>query len=280
MAGEPSSSRCAVLALSILLTVAAPALGQSESPPAPTRGAPTGANLAPIEQELQSGDVARVRSALARMQADPSPAHVEALTRFLERGASAAVLQPALELAAHFAKESSSATVAMYLSHRNDDVRLLAASALGKTKGPAAVSALRLALRSSHAALREQAARALGEIGEPAALADLFLALDRGVRGGAEAIGKVCSDQSCLELADRTGKVPFGAMSEALTSVVARTDGRVKSGTKIEVVARIANLRTPQAAALLRSMKAGWPAKGDAAVLHAIDAALETFGGK
>jgi HEAT repeat protein len=128
--------------------------------------------------------------------------------------------------------------------------------------------------------LREQCAHALGEVGDPNAVNDLFLALDRGIAAAAESLGKLCDDAACIKLADRTGRVPFEAMSEALANVVLRTDDRVTSNTKIEVVARVANLRTPQAASLLRGIKAKWPAKGDGAVLHALDAALDTFGGK
>jgi hypothetical protein len=116
-------------------------------------------------------------------------------------------------------------------------------------------------------------------VGDPSAVEDLFVALDRGIAAAAESIGRLCDDSACLKLADRVGKVPFEAMSEALGHVILRTDKRVSTATKVEVVARVANLRTPQAAALLRGVKSRWPEGGDHAAFNALDAALDTFGG-
>jgi HEAT repeat protein len=238
------------------------------------------ARFADIETELSSGQQQQVLTALTRMKAETHPSYVQLLKGLLERGANEPVLTAALGLAAQYAKPELSAAVAGYLQHRKERIRHAAAEALAKTGGPEAASALRLGLRSSDPVLREQCARALGGVADASALSDLFLALDRGIAAAAESIGRLCDDTTCSKLADRTGKVPFQAMSEALSNVVVRTDHGVSSNTKIEVIARVANLRTPQAAALLREIKAKWPSKGDPAVLHALDAAIDTFGGK
>jgi len=232
-----------------------------------------------IERELTSGDPLRVNTALTRMGSETHEAYAELLRTLLLRGGNEPVLIGALELAASYAKPLLSASVGSYLQHRSERVRRAAAKALAETGGPDAVAALRLGLRSNDPVLREESARALGHTGDAAALADLFLALDRGIAAAAQSIGRLCDDTACLKLVDRLGTVPFEAMSEALAQILLRTDKRASSATRVEVVARVANLRTPQAAALLRGVKSKWPDKGDRTVYNALDRALDTFGG-
>lgn len=241
--------------------------------------APSAGRVTEVERELASGDAARVSHALGRMRAEAHPAYASVLRTLLERGGSEPVLSAALELARHYEKPELSAAVASYMQHRGAGVRQSAARALARTGGPPAVTALRLGLRSFDPVLREESARGLGELSDAGAVPDLFVALDRGITAAAESIGRLCDDATCIKLADRLGAVPFEAMSEALAAVVLRTDATVSSQTRVELIARLANLRTPQAAALLRGVRARWPEKGDRAVRDALDSALDTFGG-
>src|SRR5690606_29643782 len=234
-----------------------------------------------ISLALSSGKLEATSTGLLRLRSEPEQGpYLDLLVGARGRGGAEPGVTEALAVAEQWAKPGLSASIAPYLKHRNARLRIAAARALSKTGGPDSVKALRQCLRSSDAALREACAEGLGQLSDPIAVGDLFLALERGLGAAAMAIGRLCDDAGCLKLADRLGKLPFEAMGQGLAEAILRTDARVSSATKVELIARIANLRTPQAAALLRGTKSRFPAKGDRGVAAALESAIDSFGGQ
>jgi HEAT repeat protein len=240
-----------------------------------------GDRLKQITAALESGELEATRTGLVRLRSEQAQGpYLDLLIAALGRGGAEPVVMEALSLAETWAKPELGAAVAPYVKHRNPRVRIAASRALAKTGGADSVKALRSCLRSADAALREACVVSLGQVGDPIAVGDLFLALDRGLAAAALAIGRLCDDAGCQKLGDRLGDVPFEAMGQGIVEVILRTDARVKSATRVELIARVANLRTPQAAHLLRGAKSRFPQKGDRAVSNALDSAIESFGGQ
>lgn len=236
--------------------------------------------FAELDRALSSGDPTQIEQGLLKLQTEHHKAYAALVEKVLTRGGNELVVRSALLQARRFASETSSVVVAPYLSHRLSVIRREAVLTLAATKGPAAVAALKLALRGSDARLREACATALGELADPTAVPDLLVALDRGITAAALSIGKLCGDDACDKLVGRLGKVPFEAMSEGLVEAIVRSDGRVSADTKVSLIASVANLRTPEAKASLRGALSRFPEKGDAKVKSALNSAIESFGAK
>ena len=88
------------------------------------------------------------------------------------------------------------------------ELRRAAVKALLKTKGPAAVKALRHALSDSDPMVRGIAATGLGTLKAKDAVPDLFVALDRKIAEAAASIGQLCAPSECEQLAGKLGRSP------------------------------------------------------------------------
>ncbi len=236
-----------------------------------------------IRKELESRDEPRILAALEKIgQAEQELAltalpHVEALLR---RGSSVQVVTSAFKVAGKLGQQSSSPVVALYVRHRQPELRRAAVEVLVKTKGPAAVSALRQALRSRDPVVRSRAASGLGKLKAPEAVPDLLRSLDHRVDEAAEAIGSLCTKTTCPELTARLGKIPLEVITRGFDALLFRSDQEIPEDLKLEVVHDVQALATPAATQYLISVAKRWPKDANPEVRKALIEAIDANGGK
>lgn len=226
------------------------------------------------KKALESGDEARALGALDEIELSGDRKAAPLVDALLNRGASTKLLLRALGVAGALGQETSSAAIAPYTKHRSAEVRRAAAQSLARTKGPLAVQALRLALRSSDAALRGAAATGLGALGAKDAVADLFSVLPRETPEAAGAIGMLCNGDDCAKFVALLGKLPFETMQSGFLPILLRSDGEVPDALKLKLIEQLRRLATAKANELLTSARSSFPANGNPKVKAAIDAAL------
>lgn len=205
--------------------------------------------------------------------ADAAPLLIE----LLGRGGTQKVLEEALKTAAKLKAASLSAAVAPYVQHRAPDLRHAAVRALLKTKGPAALEALKKGLRSPDALVRGTSATGLGELGAHEALDDLFRAFDHGVAEAGAAIGQLCTPDECEKFAGRTGRVAFDVMVTGFDQILFRSD--IPEDAKIRLVGRLRELGTPEVGKYLGDVGERWPKDWSKKVKQALDSAARAVAG-
>ena len=253
--------------------VALPAAGDKPAKPGPA--APK-LDLGRLKRALETGNEAEKLAALAELAEAPkgsAPAAALLVNDVLARGASAAVLEKALEAEQKLAQPSSSAAVVPYVGHRNAAIRRAATRALAATGGPVAVAALRGLLRGSDPALRRQAASALATLAATEAVPDLFAVLGKDVPEAAGAIGELCKPNDCQKLIDLLGKLPFDVMQTGLEPMLLRPETELPEAFKLELLERLRKLQTQEASAFLRTVLARFPKDGNVRVRAGIEAA-------
>lgn len=257
------------------------ASAQKPEPGAAKKDAKPGAvDVAPAVKKLESGDQEQIRSALddLRIAGPGGAAAGPAVAKVLARGLSLPLTETAIETLADLEAESGSAAIAPYTHHRNLKIRRTAVKALARTKGAAAVPALRHALSDADPVIRGTAASGLGALKAKDAVGDLFVALEHKVNEAAASIGQLCAPEQCDQLASTLGKLPFEVVSGALDQVLFRPE--LSDDAKIKVVGRVRELGTIEANKFLRDVQKRWPANGSKRVRQSIDqAVLATSGG-
>ncbi len=264
-----------------LCSAATPITTASDASAQTKKAAPKPIDAAKIQKELESGSESRILAALELVaQADeggkPAVPHIEKL---LARGTSAPIAVKALEVCGALKQQSSSAPIAPYVKHRVPDVRRAATRALVKTRGPAAISALRKALRSSDAQVRGTAATGLGAMGAKEALPDLFNALDHRVVEAAASIGQLCAPADCRKFAARLGKLQLDVMTSGFDQILFRAPAEMADDHKIEIVGKLRELGTKDAGNYLADVAERWPDNWSKKVKQAIDSAVKASGG-
>ncbi|HEU5073993.1 MAG TPA: HEAT repeat domain-containing protein, partial [Polyangiaceae bacterium] len=168
------------------------------------------------KKNLQSGQESRVIGALEQLKQAPTLGKPLApdVEQLLTKGTTLKITLSALTVLGALGEPSSSGVIAPYVRHRSGPVRLVAANALLKTKGRDAVEALRAALRSSDAEVRDIAARGLGDLKAKEVTPDLFQALDQRVFAAAVSIGKLCDAAECMKFMGQLKKLQL----EVITS--------------------------------------------------------------
>ena len=265
----------AAIAASTPLPAAAQTKGKTEAKAKGKTEAKAKVDTKKVAADLASGDSSRIAAALAELIAAAAAPAVEAL---LAKGSSTELTVKALEAAGALKQSSSSAKVAPYVRHRSESVRRAAAKALVKTKGPAAVSTLRHALRSRDAQVRGVAATGLGTLGAKEALPDLFKALAHSVPEAASSIGQLCEPSDCDKFAALTGKHQFDIMSSGFDQILFRPEKEVSDDQKIKVVGRLRELGTKEAGKYLAEVKGRWPEGWSKRVKQALEAAVKATG--
>jgi HEAT repeat protein len=253
--------------------VAVPALAQ-KAPAPPAQSAKL--DIARLKRALETGTEAEKLGALAELGAAPkaSAGAASALVgELLTRGASASVLEKALEAQQKLAQPSASAAIVPYVRHRNPGLRRAAAQALAATGGPAAVAALRQLLRGSDPSLRRLAASALSGLKADEAVGDLFAVLGKDVPEAAGAIGALCKASDCQKFADLIGKLPFDVMQSGLEPMLLRPDTEIPETQKLDLLERLRKLQTREVSVFLRTVLARFPKDGNVRVRAGIEAA-------
>ena len=231
-------------------------------------------NLERTKKALESGDETRILAALDEIELSGDRKAAPLVEGLLGRGASSKILLRAMGVAGVLGQESSSAALAPYVKHRIPEVRLAAAQSLTRTKGAAAVQALRSALRGSDAALRGTAADGLGTLGAKDAVPDLFVVLPKEVPEAAGAIGTLCIGDDCKKFVALLGKLPFDVMQSGFLPLLLRTGPGVPDPVKFKLIEELRRLATAKANDLLSTALASYPASGNPKIKAALDAAL------
>ena len=246
------------------------------APPAHADKSPAHAslNLESTKKALESGDETRTLAALDEIELSGDHKAAPLVEGLLNRGASSKILLRAMGVAGALGQESSSTALAPYVKHRIPEVRLAAAQSLTRTKGPAAVQALRSALRGSDPALRGTAADGLGTLGAKDAVPDLFVVLPKEVPEAAGAIGTLCSGDDCKKFVALLGKLPFDVMQSGFLPLLLRTGPGVPDAVKFKLIEELRRLATAKANDLLSTALASYPAGGNPKIKAALDAAL------
>ena len=274
-AGRGMLTFVAVTAVTVAATLAAgPAHADTKKPA-------TGANVpairlpADVVDRLKSGDDARVKSALddVRMTGKGGVSAVPVIVGLLEQGLPLPLTQAAIDTLGDTESAGASDVLAVYARHRVVAVRKAAVSALSKTRGPAAVKALRAALSDPEASVRGTAATALGGLKAHEALGDLFRALDRGMAEAAVSIGELCTAEECEKLTSKLGTVPLDVVTSGLDEVLFRPPSEVPDDLKVKFVERVRDVGTGPANAFLKQVQARLRT-GSTNVKQAVDAAV------
>jgi HEAT repeat protein len=265
--------------IALVLAGAAPALAAPEKAPAESAGkrAPgQKLELKRLAQVLDTGSEAEILEALAVVTAAGSDGAVAVplINGLLLRGSSAKVVIAALDAVGGFGVESSSEAAAPYVQHRRPDIRQAAAAALVRTRGPAAVRALRLALRSPDPVVRASAAAGLGALGASEAVDELFVALGDETPGAARSIATLCNPQQCDRLMDQTGKLKFELLEPCFVPLLLRPTG-LPDANKLKYVDRLRRMATRSSGAVLQTALAELPADGSPALREALQTALK-----
>lgn len=240
----------------------------------------SGVDLDALRKRLESGKEADVLAALEEIGNAKDPAAAILVNELLARGATVKILVEACRTAGKLKQPSSSAPLAPYVQHRESDVRLQAARALLRTKGPPAVRALRRGLRSSDAAVRGISATGLGALGAAEAVPDLFIALDHSVSEAAASIGQLCTPEQCDRFVEKTGKIPFDIMSTGFDQIFFRPPKEVPDAQKLRIVEKLAALGTREVSRYLADVGDRWPKDWSPKVKEALEQAGQAARGK
>jgi len=224
-------------------------------------------------EKLRSGDEASIKSALdeVRTAGKSAAGAAPAIAELLDHGLTSDLTVAAIDTLGDLESEAGSPALAWYAVHRSAPIRQAAVKALARSKGPAAVTALRHALSDDDATVRGMAATGLGSLKAKDAVRDLFVALDHRVSEAAASIGQLCSPDECDELAGKLGKVPFDVVTGGLDQVLFRPLSEVPDDQKVKMVGRVRELGTAEANRFLRDVQKRWPPSWSPRVKQAID---------
>lgn len=265
------------VALPAALALLAQGVRSEAKPPKAPADAPQVVTLpADAVKRLKSGDPAQIKSALddVRMSAKAGAPAVPAVADLLQQGLPPALTQAAIDAIGDTEAESGSAAVAWYTRDRNVGTRRSAVKALSRTRGAAAVAALRAALSDPDAGVRGLSATGLGSMKAKDAVGDLFTALDHKVAEAAASIGQLCAGAECERLTAKLGSVPFDVVTGGLDQILFRPASDVTDDLKIKIVGSVRELGTGEANRFLRDVQGKWPKDWSARVKQAIDQAV------
>lgn len=229
---------------------AAPAL--ADGPAKPGKPAPAPALGATTAGDLKSTDPSKVRAALddVRMGGKSNANLAPVIADLLQRGLPPSVTEAAIDTLGDLESEAGSAVLASYAQHRNTKIRQGAIRALLKTKGAAAIRALRRGLSDPDPMIRGVSANGLGVLKAKDALGDLSIALDHGINEAAISIGVLCGAAECDALSARLGKLPFDVVMGGLDQAMFRPD--FPEDGKIKIIGKVRELGTAEANKYLR----------------------------
>jgi HEAT repeat protein len=268
----PPWRRCAPL-LALALFAVAP---RSEAKPPKRSALDVVALPADALKRLQSGDPSQIKSALddVRMSAKAGASAVPTVAQLLQHGLTPDLTQAAIDAIGDTESEAGSEAVAWYTRDRSAAIRRSAVTVLARTRGPAAVAALRASLSDPDAGVRGLSATGLGSMKAKDAVGDLFAALDHKVAEAAASIGQLCSGAECDRFAGKLGSVAFDIVTGGLDQMLFRPASDVSDDIKIKVVGRLRELGTAEANRFLRDVQGKWPKTWSARVKQAIDQAV------
>lgn len=218
----------------------------------------------PLATQLASTDPAQVRTAIEGIALSGTAEGVAPLAARIEKGLPPDLLDAALEALTVLSRPEAGPVLLELASHRRPAVRAKAVSALVACHARGADGALTAALSDTDGTVRSAAALGLGQLGARSAVDELFLAFEKGVVEAATSIGQLASDADVPRLLTYLGHVPFDTVTPAFDELFARRD--IQERTKLDLVAHLAELATPQAKTYLETLASSLPASDPGAL--------------
>ena len=218
----------------------------------PKVDAKTQAALDQARKLLASSERDQVEAGIQSLGLLGGPAAVPPLVERIEAGLPPELLEAAVVTLMALAQPEAGPALYELSAHRRPEIRLRALEAISATQPPGAETALVAALSDSDPRVRSAAATALGELRAAGAMEKLFLALDRGNMEASGAIGKVVPAGEVSRLTGYLGQIPLHSLGAALGEVLQRKD--VSEGAKLEIIARLEELGTPEVKGWLNDM--------------------------
>ncbi len=240
--------------LSSLVVLAACSLGSVLSP------ARVSAQLS-LPQALELLDASsadEVRMGIESLGLLGNPAAVEPLAARIRRGLPPDLLAPAVDTLGILGRNEAGPILYELLTHRRPEIRLRAVQAIATCRPRGADRALVATLSDSSREVREAAAAALSELHATSALDSLFLAFDHDVAAAGPAIATLARPEDVPRVLAYLGRVPFATLRPMLGTLIGRAD--LPQPRRLEVVARVGELATPDARALLDEASRALPA--------------------
>lgn len=247
------------------LVVLACSLGWAATP------APASAQLS-LDQAVELLDARsedEVRMGIESLGILGSAAAVAPLSARIRRGLPPALLATAVDTLGILGRDEAGPILFELLTHRRSEIRLRAVQAIATCRPRGADRALVAALSDSSSEVREAAAETLGELRAESARDSLFLAFDRHVANAGPALALLARPEDVTRLLGYLGRVPFTTLSPMLRTLIGRTE--LPAQRRLDVVARVSELATPEARALLDEASRGLAAT-DAVRRAAVDA--------
>jgi HEAT repeat protein len=278
-------SRAVPLSLSLVALLAVSGAAAQSAPPKPApKPAPKGGTVAvsgELAKKLKSDDPNEQKAALDEIRvAGRSASHLAGdIAHLLDQGGPKPLTEAAIETLGDLESADAAPAVAAYAVHRDVKIRRLAVQTLVRTKGAAAIKALRARLSDSDAMVRGTAASGLGTLKAREAMPDLFVALDHRVGEAAASIGLLCNPKECDEFATRLGRQPFEVMTGGFDQILFRPTTEVSEDAKIKVIGRVRELGTPDANKFLRDVQKRLPKNASPRIKQAIDQSIAATGG-
>ncbi|MCS6799802.1 MAG: HEAT repeat domain-containing protein [Myxococcota bacterium] len=257
MGGPMRESLAIVVSFSMAVMLAQDASAQRRAAGGGRRAEPA-SPVAEAAALLASANPDELRLAFETLGASGSAAAVAPIADRIRQGLPAPLLEAALDALLALRRPEAGPVLFELVSHRRPAVRLRAVGAIVALRPPGADRALVAALADSDARVRSAAATGLGQLGARDSVETLFVALERGVYEAATSIGQLGGSEHVRRLLGLVGRVPFDVLTPALQEVIARRD--VDERTKLDVIARIGELATPEARTFLREVVASLPA--------------------
>lgn len=206
---------------------------------------------------LASDDPEKIREGIETIGLEGKPRYIEPLADRIRKGLPPELLDAAIDTLGVMGRPQAGPILFELSSHRRSEVRAKTVQAIVACKPDGAERALVTALSDEDESVRAAAALGLGEIEAKGSIDQLFTALDRGVMQAATAIGQIAEREHIDKLLGYLGELPFDTITPALLEVLARED--VPRKVKLDVIARLGELATPEVKTFLQDYVASLP---------------------
>lgn len=232
-----------------------------------------GPPLETLVAQLASSDEDAIRQGIEALGLRGTSDVVAPLAARIRRGLPPELLELAVDTLVITGRVEAGPVLITLVAHRRPAIRLKAILGIASLKPRGAEQSLGLALGDSDSQIRAAAAVGLGQVGARGSVDRLFLALEHGVLEASTSIGQLATPAEVVRLLGYLGRLAFDAISPALGEVLARAD--VPDRTKLDIIARLAELATSETKVFLQEFVAALPATDHGPVRRAAeDAAM------
>jgi HEAT repeat protein len=215
------------------------------------------ARASEVEAQLAGADRDAVRVAMENVGISGDARLIPPLAERIRRGLPPDLLDVAVDTLTVLARPEAGPVLFELATHRRGEVRLKAIEAIVACRPRGAPDALVAALSDPDPRVRAAAAVGLGQLAARESIDSLFHALDRGILEASTSIGQLARPEHVTRLVGYLGQLPFDVVTPGLNEALARDD--IPERTKLDVVARIAELATPEARTFLEELAASLP---------------------